>query len=76
MPQFTLKINLGNEAMQTGYHISNALFRISKDIIDMDIPGMKQQTIIRDLNGNSVGTFQVINTFVPNCKKFLNGEVK
>ena len=72
MAQFVLKINLGNDAMQTGFDIQGALYRTAKRIYEsgMNISDMKEPIKILDLNGNSIGNFQVINTFVPNCKKF------
>lgn len=72
MAQFILKINLGNDAMRTAHDIHSALYRTAKKIYesDMNISDMREPIRILDLNGNAVGTFQVINTFVPNCKKF------
>ena len=61
MPQFILKINLGNDAMQNPYHIQNALFRTAKRIYesDMNLSDMEEPITIHDLNGNAVGEFKV-----------------
>jgi hypothetical protein len=58
MAQFTLKITLGNEAMQTGSDIAESLREIANRIETYD--SMKfPETKIRDINGNSVGTWKV-----------------
>ena len=60
MPQFILKINLGNDAMITGYDIAGALRDIANKINDnedmRDFSGTKR---IMDLNGNYVGSWMV-----------------
>jgi hypothetical protein len=54
MSSFTLKIKLGNEAMQTDDDISSALKEVAYNV-ESGITSGK----IFDLNGNSVGTYQV-----------------
>ena len=60
MSQFILKINLGNEAMLTGYDIAGALRDIADKVNDnenmREFSGEKR---ILDINGNSVGTWSV-----------------
>ena len=73
MPQFILKINLGNDAMQSNMDVGIAIKQIGDKIIYEGCG--KEKHNIRDNNGNTVGSYQVVNTFVPNCKKFLNGDV-
>jgi len=53
MSTFTIKIKLGNEAMQTNTDIQNAL----KDVIrHLDY---QSNGVIMDVNGNKVGTFGI-----------------
>jgi hypothetical protein len=64
---FTLKIELGNEAMQTGTDIANALRELANHIDDpnqhfddpTDESGFDRNGRIRDLNGNTTGTWKV-----------------
>lgn len=58
MSEFTLRIKLGNEAMQSGYDIAIALQDIADDIKDFEYTKNISGTIM-DLNGNSVGKWQV-----------------
>ena len=57
MPQFILKINLGNDAMCTHIHVARALKEISDrfNYSSEDYPKGK----IFDVNGNAVGSWQV-----------------
>jgi len=58
MPQFILKINLGNDMMQTGYDISSALQKVAITIEDYtNISDMRGR--ISDKNGNTVGSWQI-----------------
>ena len=63
MAQFTLKITLGNDAMQTGFNVAESLKKVSREIENYDYllnPEMKGETgKIMDLNGNTVGSWQV-----------------
>jgi hypothetical protein len=61
MPQFTLKINLGNEAMQTGYDIAYAVRDVAFRLQDYgNLESMKScKGLIRDINGNTVGLWRV-----------------
>lgn len=61
MPQFILKINLGNDAMYTSGDIAKKLEEIA-----MSIPVMHGDEFViprqrlRDDNGNSVGYYEVV----------------
>lgn len=62
MPQFILSINLGNDGMKTAEDVSNQLdFAAMKILHSGDImtyciaPG-----VLRDINGNVVGHYEVI----------------
>ena len=60
MSQFILKINLGNEAMLTGYDIAGALRDIADKVNDNeDMREFSGEKRILDINGNSVGTWSV-----------------
>ena len=56
---FTLKIKLGNEAMQTPFDVADALARLSvwiyRNLNDLG----SESGNIRDLNGNRVGEWKV-----------------
>ena len=60
MSQFVLKIQLGNDAMLTGYDIAGALREIADKINDnedmRDFSGVKK---IQDINDNTVGSWMV-----------------
>lgn len=49
---FTLKINLGSDAMQDNLDVAGALENVVREIYDGRMFG-----IIRDINGNLVGTW-------------------
>jgi hypothetical protein len=58
MPQFILKIDLGNEVMQTPFDIRCAIDGVSKKIQFGDNnPG--DQYPILNINGNKVGYYEV-----------------
>ena len=59
MAQFTLKITLGNEAMQTPADIADTLKMISDIIRDKDITDLLLYKTIFDLNGNDVGRYAI-----------------
>lgn len=51
--KFVLEIELGNDAMRSCYHVAKALHDITKRLKDTgDMEGK-----IRDINGNTVGSF-------------------
>lgn len=52
MSDFTLRITLGNAAMRDGYDVAEAL-RVVADKVEEG----HEDGIIRDVNGNTVGTF-------------------
>ncbi len=58
MPQFVLKITLGNDAMQTGYDIAGALKNTARTL-ELFPQEMHEGHIIRDINGNTVGLWRV-----------------
>jgi hypothetical protein len=55
---FTLKIKLGNEAMQTGEDIAEALQRIAGKLKYIGYPSSNDYGNIRDVNGNRVGEWK------------------
>ena len=59
MPQFILKITLGNDAMQTGNDIAIALRNVAGILYDRDIIKHIEPSKIMDFNGNAVGSWQV-----------------
>jgi hypothetical protein len=63
MSQFVLKINLGNDAMQTGYNIASALTKTARTIEDIGYllnPEMNgEHGPIMDINGNKVGHWEI-----------------
>lgn len=58
MSTFTLKIRLGNEAMEDGYDVSQAL-RTCADHLEAN--GFENDVVglIRDVNGNTVGSWEL-----------------
>lgn len=58
---FTLTIELGNDAMQTGADVAEALRRLAHRLEDDDAYGELKPTSqrIKDRNGNTVGQFTV-----------------
>jgi hypothetical protein len=62
MPQFILKIDLGNEEMKEGNDIAWTLRQIATDIQFLHDANrtLEKQRTIRDINGNVVGHYEVI----------------
>lgn len=54
---FTLRIDLGNDAMQTPTDVANAL-RVLADRLDGGVWGDGTSESIRDENGNTVGDWK------------------
>ena len=57
---FTLKIKLGNDAMQTGLDLADAINEVTdrlQDVMGDIAPG--ESGTIRDVNGNTVGKWEV-----------------
>lgn len=60
--KFTLEIELGNAAMETGEHIGRALSLIGRAFAEgQDGPEIRDAGKIKDFNGNLVGKWQVSN---------------
>ena len=62
MPRFILEIELGNDAMQTGYDVMCALSVVARNGLYRDeILSAKttEGNKIRDRNGNTVGHYEV-----------------
>jgi len=59
MPQFVLKITLGNEAMQTGRDVSSALKKVSTLIEEDRVLNSGENWTVHDMNGNIVGCWRV-----------------
>jgi hypothetical protein len=55
---FTLEIALGNEAMQTRQDVAGALRNVAYDL-EHNPPSREAEGTIRDLNGNTVGTWKL-----------------
>ena len=58
MLQFILKINLGNDAMNTSYDVANALGNTIRTL-RLFPSEFKEGHVIKDINGNKVGTWKV-----------------
>lgn len=58
MPQFILKIDLGNDAMQTKTDLLHALEQVQGDIINWDCACSGN---VRNINGNVVGHYEVVD---------------
>jgi hypothetical protein len=65
--KFKLEIKLGNDAMKSARHLSAKLSAISEYILsleeddrDDDFAGRVISSIIRDENGNKVGTWEIL----------------
>lgn len=56
MPQFILKIDLGNDAINPDGQYIGCLERVVKDILNN---GTQVPREIRDINGNVVGHYEV-----------------
>lgn len=58
--EFTLRIELGNEAMQTRQDIENALRKLGQNLPYMsDPPEAGDDGTIHDINGNRIGEWSV-----------------
>lgn len=60
MPQFILKIDLGNDAMSTAYHVGSVLKTIASRFESN--PEFLQTGAIYDYNGNVVGHYEVVDS--------------
>jgi hypothetical protein len=64
--KFIVEIDLGNEAMDTGEHVAYALGRVVHHFEDLllpvaTLPPDRRSGWIFDLNGNTVGKWEVID---------------
>lgn len=59
MAQFKLSITLGNASMLTGADVAEALIRTASKFTEQVDFGPTERGIIRDLDGNTVGLFEV-----------------
>jgi len=61
MPQFILQIKLGNSAMKSNFDLGSKLMGIGNQITygSKEILTSGEKTLIKDLNGNTVGFYQV-----------------
>lgn len=57
--KFTLEINLGNEAMQTGNDVAEALQGIVDRLVDTYDLSADMRGKLRDSNGNTVGHWEI-----------------
>lgn len=63
MPQFILTINLGNDAMSTGYdvaHLMRDVAYIMQDKGDCEDLRKISKRELRDIDGNTVGHYEVV----------------
>ena len=57
---FQIKITLGNEAMEHGDHIAEALRKVASHVEHIRAGGLPgREDKIRDANGNTVGRWKV-----------------
>jgi hypothetical protein len=61
MPQFILKIDLGNDCMNSDGDIARALFDAAGLIRDDGILLNSSKKRILDVNGNTVGHYEVVS---------------
>jgi hypothetical protein len=62
-PVFKLEINMGDDAMQSGADIANALRRTADRIAHIPVEKMREKDSfppIFDANGNNCGTFKIV----------------
>lgn len=61
--KFKLEIDLGNDAMCRSVHVADALITMGRKIINGTMRSVKKpaEGIIRDINGNSVGKWELID---------------
>jgi hypothetical protein len=57
--KLVIEINLDNDAMQTGRDVADALGKLAHHVEDNTLPLAPEDGVIRDLNGNTVGRWQV-----------------
>jgi hypothetical protein len=55
MNTFTLKIEMGNDAMQKRHHVQAALYEVAELLDDTNCINDGPSGVIRDANGNTVG---------------------
>jgi hypothetical protein len=63
--QLTVTITMGNDAMQTGEDLADALRRVAKEVEDLRMTEAHAERLsgrIRDVNGNTVGGWSVTGT--------------
>jgi hypothetical protein len=57
--KFVLELDFGNDAMSCGWDVARALKNVASDVnSDVELTGY---ATIRDLNGNTVGKWEVVN---------------
>lgn len=59
MSQFILKINLGNDAMQEANDVRRAIHHAIKDVSFNLFRKGDASGIVKDINGNTVGSWKV-----------------
>jgi hypothetical protein len=60
--KFTLEIELGNDAMQTCDDLGRAIREVSEEFLDiMDAPTLVSDILLKDINGNTVGKWEVVD---------------
>lgn len=69
--QFTLKIELGNDAMRTNEDVAEALANVAR-VFDLTTPG---DAPIFDRNGNTIGSWKVTSNTAERLE-YLRGELR
>lgn len=59
MAKFLLEIETGNDGMSSEFDIAHALKRVSSEIESVGMLYREKYTI-KDINGNTVGSYQVV----------------
>jgi predicted metal-dependent TIM-barrel fold hydrolase len=57
--RFALTIKLGNDGMSSPYDVARALDELASDLKRNGLIGVGEVGIIRDVNGNRVGSWEV-----------------
>ena len=61
--KFVVEINLGNEAMNSPHDVADALEKVIRNLRMVDEFGDGFSGRLRDVNGNTVGTFNLEGEF-------------
>jgi hypothetical protein len=73
--KFTLEIELGNDAMQTGYDVACALNGAALSVTSTSPVETTETRYIRDANGNAVGTWQVEDVTMTPVRRYMHDKL-